>query len=119
VSATLGFLADVDFDNDILRGLWRHLPDLDVVRAQDIGLDSAPDPLVLQWADEHEQIILTHDARTMPRHAYERIRSGTRVAGVCAVPQLFPIGLAIQDLLVVAQCSTLGDWENQVRYLPL
>ena len=32
------FLTDEDFDNRILRGLIRRLPELDVVRVQDVGL---------------------------------------------------------------------------------
>ena len=32
------FVIDEDFDNDILRGVLRRLPNLDIVRAQDVGL---------------------------------------------------------------------------------
>jgi hypothetical protein len=30
-----------------------------------------------------------------------------------------PIGQAIEDLLLIAECSQEGEWEGQVRYLPL
>jgi hypothetical protein len=30
--------ADEDFNNDILRGILRRKPDLDIVRIQDVGL---------------------------------------------------------------------------------
>jgi hypothetical protein len=33
-----GFLADEDFNNDILRGLVRRVAHLDLVRVQDVGL---------------------------------------------------------------------------------
>lgn len=33
MSGSLRFLADEDFDNDIVRGMPRRWPDLDVVRA--------------------------------------------------------------------------------------
>ena len=46
---SLRFLADEDFDNDILRGMLRRVPDLDIVRAQDAGLSGAIDPMVLAW----------------------------------------------------------------------
>jgi hypothetical protein len=29
------------------------------------------------------------------------------------------IGDAIEDVLILAECSTEGEWEGQVRYLPL
>lgn len=41
-------VADENFNNDILRGLLRRNPDLDIVRAQDVGLRNTPDPLVLE-----------------------------------------------------------------------
>jgi len=30
-----------------------------------------------------------------------------------------PLGPAIEDLLLTAECSLPGEWEGQVRYLPL
>ena len=47
MSVALRFLVDEDFDNDIVRGLLRRLPTLDIVRAQDMGLFGSPDPIVL------------------------------------------------------------------------
>jgi hypothetical protein len=29
-----------------------------------------------------------------------------------------PIAQAIEEILLVAECSTDGEWEGQVRYLP-
>jgi hypothetical protein len=47
------WLADENFDNDILRGIRRRVAGFDVVRAQDLveisGLD---DPAVLAWTTE-------------------------------------------------------------------
>lgn len=39
--------------------------------------------------------------------------------GLFAVSQDLPIGRAIEDLLLLAECSYEGEWEGQVRYLPL
>jgi hypothetical protein len=40
------FLADEDFDNRIVRGLQRRLPDLDLVRVQDTEVASGNDATV-------------------------------------------------------------------------
>ena len=40
--------ADENFDNDIVRGLLRRRPDIDVVRVQDVGLSGASDPIILE-----------------------------------------------------------------------
>lgn len=115
----LRYLTDEDFDGDVLEGLLRRLPDLDIVRVQDVGLAGQEDPVILAWAEEHDRIVLTHDRRTMTVHANARLRAGQRVAGVCVVRQLLSVGRAIDELLLVVQCSRKEDWENQVRYLPL
>ena len=54
-------VADENFNNDILRGLLRRNPSLDVVRIQDVGLTQASDPDVLEWAAQENRVLLTHD----------------------------------------------------------
>ncbi len=36
-----------------------------------------------------------------------------------AIDENFNIAHAIEDLLLIAECSRPGEWEGQVRYLPL
>lgn len=113
------FLVEEDFDNDIVRGLLRRMPSLDIVRVQDIGLSGARDPEVLGKAEAERRVLLTHDVSTMTGFAYERVERGHPMPGVFAVGQSVPVGLAIEELLLIAECSQDGEWEGQVRYLPL
>ncbi|HHH42001.1 MAG TPA: hypothetical protein ENK56_08370 [Chloroflexi bacterium] len=46
----LRLAADENFNNNIIRGLLRRKPDLDIVRIQDVGLAGTDDPTVLEWA---------------------------------------------------------------------
>jgi hypothetical protein len=119
VSLVIRFLADEDFDNDILWGLLRRRAELDIVRAQDVGLGEAKDPVVLEWAAREGRILLTHDVSTMTVHAYERVGAGLPMPGVFVVSQSVPIAQAIEDLLLLAECSREAEWEGQVRHLPL
>jgi hypothetical protein len=41
----LRLAADENFNNDIIRGLTRRNPDLEIIRVQDAGLSGADDPL--------------------------------------------------------------------------
>ena len=115
----LRLAADENFNNDIVRGLWRRKPELDIVRIQDVGLSGADDPTVLEWAAREGRVLLTHDVTTMTRYAYERVRADQPMPGVFEVSRAVPIGLAIEDILLLAECSLESDWEGQVRYLPL
>ncbi|MEZ4582834.1 MAG: DUF5615 family PIN-like protein [Caldilineaceae bacterium] len=115
----LRVLADENFNNNIVRGLRRRNPDIDIVRIQDIGLSGADDPTVLEWAATERRILLTHDVATITHFAYERVRSGKSMSGVFEVSRTVPIGTAIEDLLLIIECSLDGEWEGQIRYLPL
>ncbi len=68
----LKLATDENFNNDILRGILRRNPDLDILRIQDVGLSGADDPTVLKWAAQEERILLTHDVQTITRDAYKR-----------------------------------------------
>ena len=115
----LRLAADENFNNNIIRGLMRRRPDLDIVRVQDVGLSGADDRAVLEWAAQEGRILLTHDVTTITRYAYERVRSGRPMPGVFEVSRKVPVGRAIEDILLLAECSFEDEWEGQVRYLPL
>jgi hypothetical protein len=115
----LRFLADEDFDQRILHGLLRLSSDVDIVTVQQSGLSGQRDPVILAWAAREGRIVLTHDVNTMTKHAYDLITKGEALPGLLLIPQSLPIGRAIEELQIVAECSTADEWEGQVRYLPL
>jgi hypothetical protein len=115
----IGLAVDEDFDNDILRGVLRRLPKVNVVRVQDAALSSARDPAVLEWAARENRVLFTHDVRTMTAHARVRVAAKLPMPGLFAVPQSVPIGVAIEEIVLIAECSVDGEWEGQIRYLPL
>jgi hypothetical protein len=115
----LRFAADENFNNDIVRGVRRRNPAIDIARIQDEGLSGADDPTILEWAAQGGRMVLTHDVSTMTRYAYDRVRAGQPMPGVCEVSREVPMGRAIEDLLMLAECSREREWEGQVLYLPL
>ena len=62
----LRLLSDEDFNGNVVAGVRRSYPEIDVVRAQDVGLSGQEDPDVLAWAAEQNRILLTNDKRTIP-----------------------------------------------------
>src|SRR5438874_898836 len=115
----LRLLADENFNGDIVRGLLLRQPGLDVVRVQDIDLPRADDPSVLAWAADNNRIILTHDRATMPDYAYERLAAGEAMSGVFVLEDRYPVGQAIQEILLVVACSEQAEWNGRVVHLPL
>ena len=115
----LRLAADENFNGDVVRGLLRRKPDLDIVRLQDAGLSGADDPLVLEWAAAQGRVLLSHDASTPTRFAWERVQNRQAMPGVFEVSRDLPIGEVIEDILLLVECSVDDEWEGQVRYLPL
>lgn len=115
----LRFAADENLNNDIVRGLLRRVPDLGIVRIQDTELSGADDPTVLAWAARDQRILLTHDVATITKYAYDRIRAGQPMPGVFEINHQIAVGLAIDDLLLLAESSLENEWEGQILYLPL
>ncbi|MBK8998108.1 MAG: DUF5615 family PIN-like protein [Myxococcales bacterium] len=115
----LRFLADENFNNDIVRGLRRRGPHVDVSRVQDVGLCGADDDAVLEHAAAEARLLLTHDTSTLIARAWARVECGASMPGVVAVEQTAAVGPIVEDLLLLALCSDPEEWSCQVLYLPL
>jgi ribosomal protein S4E len=47
------------------------------------------------------------------------VREGKAMPGVVEVGRGLALGVVIEDLLLLAKHSREGEWEGQIRYLPL
>ena len=83
------------------------------------GLEEADDPNILEWAAANNRILLTHDRATMPDFAYARIIAGQPMAGVFVVPDRMAVRQALDELLLIEDCSEQAEWTGLVVYLPL
>jgi len=115
----LSLAADENFNNDIVRGLLRRNPRVDIVRIQDAGLSGASDEAVLEWAAREGRVLLSHDVSTLTRLVYERVKAHLPMPGVLEVGRSVTVRTAIEDILLLVELSLPGEWEAQIRYLPL
>ena len=115
----IGFLADQNFNEDILTGLLRLDPMIQVVRARQIQLQEAIDPDVLAYAADEDLLVISHDFKTMPAHAYSLMRQGLPMRGLLLIKQTDPIGPPIDSLFLIWSASEAEEWINRVIYLPL
>ena len=56
---------------------------------------------------------------TMPAAAYARLVAGKTIAGLLMVQQTDPVGVIIENLLLIWSASEAEEWNNQVCFLPL
>jgi hypothetical protein len=102
-----------------VRGLLLRQPGIDLIRVQDVGLAGAHDPDILAWAAENHRIVLTHDRASLTDYAYERMAAGQEMAGVFIMNDRFPVGQAIEEILLMVACSEQAEWKGRAIYVPL
>lgn len=112
-------LADENFDNVIVRGVKRRVPEVEIVRVQDTELVGKPDPLVLEWAATNGYVLLTHDVNTMRGFFYDRVKASLPVPGLFLVQGRSSVSAVIDSLELILLASDDADWFGEIRYLPL
>ncbi|MEX2175952.1 MAG: DUF5615 family PIN-like protein [Pirellulaceae bacterium] len=115
----LRFLTDEDLRGPIVDGLWLQHPELDVVRAVDVGLAGFDDDLILAWAAANGRVTISHDVNTMIDAANGRLGAGQAMSGLIVVPQWLGIGRAIDELRYVAEVSTAQEMDAATVWLPI
>lgn len=115
----LRLATDADVHGEIIRGLRRRLPEIDLVRTQDVLPEGTPDPEVLAWAAAENRALITNDRNTMVGFAYERAAAGEPEPGLIVTTNEQSIGSAIADILLVAECMSETEIREQIAvFLP-
>jgi len=115
----LRLASDADVHGEIIRGVRRRLPEIDLIRVQDVGLLQSDDQSILMWAAENNRILFTHDRATMPHYAFARVNAKQPMHGVFIMDSRISFKQAIEELLLINDCSEQYEWSGLVVYLPL
>ena len=110
----LRLASDADVHGEIIRGLRRRLPEIELVRAQDALREGTPDPEVLAWAAAEKRVLITNDRNTMIGFAYQRVAAGQPMPGLIATTNEQSTGSAIDDILVIAEYMPEEEIRDQV-----
>jgi len=113
------FLADEDLRSAIRSAALRQEPRIEFPTAVGMGWGGRPDDEVLELAAAHGLIVVSHDMRTMPAIAQERIRRAAPMTGLCVAPQLYPVRPLVDELVLIWSASTAEEWVGRIEYLPL
>ncbi|MGI8980482.1 MAG: DUF5615 family PIN-like protein [Pirellulaceae bacterium] len=112
-------LGDENFNDDILQGVLDDNSAIVFLRVREVGLESKPDAVVLQWAAENGYVVVSHDANTMIHEASKRIRTGLPCPGLLILKLRMPYREAIDELVMAAVCGDPIDFRDLVIHLPL
>ena len=115
---TIRFQADADLNQNIIAGLLRREPFIDLQTAETAGFRRRDDPAVLRRAAQDGRLLVSHDRKTMPLH-FAKFISNNISPGVLIVPQRLSVRTAIEELLMVWSGSEADKWVNRICILPL
>ncbi len=117
---SLRLLTDADFNGRVIRGIARCEPSLDLVRVQDVGLRTAADWQILDWAATNDRIVLTHDRVTTTAFAMKRLDAGLPMPGLFVMrDDPDRIGMMIEAVLLVALCTEMQEWVGCIEFLKM
>lgn len=115
------FLADEDVAALIVRGIRRLDPTVDILRVQEVGLLGVGDPEILEWAAKEGRGVLSRDRATMRKAAVERIQARIPMPGLFLLKRKWRTSRRriMDDLILIARCCEMVEWEWRIEYLPL
>src|SRR6266404_7744886 len=113
---SIGIYVDVQIPKPITVGL--RLRGVDVLTAQEDGIDEAKDFQIPDRALELGRVLFTHDDDFL-KLAAKRMADGIRFAGVVYAHQLdAPVGRCIEDLELIAKVLEVAELSNRVEFIP-
>jgi hypothetical protein len=115
----LRLASDADVHGDILHGLRLRSPEIDLVSVQDVLPEGTLDPVVLEWAADQNRVLISNDRNTLIGFALDRVAVGEPVPGIISTTNKQPIGAAIDDIMLIAECMSEEEIRDRVvLYLP-
>lgn len=115
----LRLATDADVHGAIVRGVRRHAPGIDLIHSLDVLPEGTADPDVLAWAAAENRVLITNDRTTMIAFANRRVAAAEPLPGWIVASKKQPIGSAIDDILIIADCMSEDEIRDQVVFLPL
>lgn len=111
------YQADADLNADIVTGIRRREPLIDIQSADEAGLRRVPDPLVLVYAAREGRILVSHDRKTMPRH-FGTFTMAAASPGLFIISQTTDVRVAIEELILIWAASEAEEWINIAVTVP-
>jgi len=115
----LRLLFDENFNHDVIEAVRRREPSLDILTVAQVRLLRTPDDIILERAAALNRVVVTSDVQTMVGEAYARIASNLPMPGMIVSPMYLRVGIAIEDLLLMAVCYQPEEIGQQVRWIPV
>jgi hypothetical protein len=111
------FLADEDFNFNIVSAVRRKRPEIDIITVVEAGRSGALDSEVLEIAHTDHRLLLSHDVNTLRAEAERRIADGRGVPGVFFASQRTAIQ-AVADAIYLIWNFEAEEWVDRIEFIP-
>jgi hypothetical protein len=111
------YQADADFNADIVAGIRRREPLIDIQSADEAGLRGVGDAQVLAYAAQEGRLLLSHDRKTMPHH-FAAFIAAQPSPGLFIISQKTEVSTAIEELILIWSASEAEEWFNILVTVP-
>ena len=115
------FLIDENISPKYRTQLLNHEPSLTVLVIGDEGAParSTPDPEILEWCEKNQFNLITNNRKSIPQHLSDHLAAGHHVPSIFTINLEAPMGLIIDQLLLIAGASDEDEYIDQITYIPL
>lgn len=77
------------------------------------------DPEILCWCEDNGFILVTNNRRSMPAHLGEHLAQERHIPGIITLNGEMSVGETIEELVLIAEVGTIGDYRDRIEYLPV
>ncbi|MCG9131159.1 DUF5615 family PIN-like protein [Candidatus Poribacteria bacterium] len=114
------FLIDENISPRYRTQLLYHEPSLTVLAVGDEGAPpkSTPDPEILEWCEKNQFNLITNNPESMPQHLSDHLSAGHHMPGIFTINLAVPMGLIIDQLILIAGASDEGEHIDRITYIP-
>ena len=111
------FLADEDFDGPVIAGVRRRYPYVQVQTIQELGMSGTTDPEILEWATEHDLVVLSRDVNSMTDFAKQRVEQGIPLYGLLLAHDRMARGTIINQIEAWSRRERDEAFAYPIQYL--
>jgi hypothetical protein len=117
---TLQYLFDEHMTPRLKAALLRLDPSIAVASIGDLDMPplGTQDPDILRFVEQHQQVLVAQDYRTMSGHAADHLAGGGQHWGIFLVRPGAGIGETAVALYELWACTGAEEWINRIEWIP-
>jgi predicted nuclease of predicted toxin-antitoxin system len=78
-----------------------------------------PDPIILNWCEEHDFVLVTNNRASMPVHLTDHLAADHHAPGILILNADLSFGDNADELYLIWQIGEAEDIRDQIRFLPI